>query len=90
MPLAPRRTGQFKRDYKLMKRRGKDMEKIRALMRKLASGEPLDARHRDHPLSGNCIGRRECHLEPDWLLIYKVDSVSILFERTGTHADLFE
>ena len=89
MTLIPRRVAQFKRDYKLMKRRGKDMEKLRSVMRKLANEEPLEAKHRNHPLVGNYVGRRECHVEPDWLLIYKLEPDVIIFERTGTHADLF-
>lgn len=89
MTLIPRRVGQFKRDYKLMKRRGKDMEKLRGVMRKLADQEPLETMHRDHPLVGNYTGRRECHVGPDWLLIYKLEPGVIIFERTGTHSDLF-
>ncbi len=89
MTLIPRRIGQFKRDYKLMKRRGKDMEKLRGVMRKLADQEPLETKHRDHPLVGNYAGRRECHVGPDWLLIYKLEPGVIIFERTGTHSDLF-
>jgi mRNA interferase YafQ len=89
MSLTPRRTGQFKRDYKLMKRRGKDMDKLRTIMRKLADQETIEAKHRDHPLVGNYVGRRECHVDPDWLLIYKLEPGVIIFERTGTHADLF-
>lgn len=89
MTLIPRRIGQFKRDYKRMKRQGKDMEKIRSVMTRLANREPLDPKHRDHPLVGNYVGRRECHVEPDWLLIYKLEPGVIIFERTGTHADLF-
>ena len=89
MSLTPRRTGKFKRDYKLMKRRGKDMDKLRTIMRKLADQETIEAKHRDHPLVGNYAGRRECHVEPDWLLIYKLEPGVIIFERTGTHADLF-
>lgn len=89
MALTVRRSGQFKRDYKLMKRRGKDMEKLQRVMEKLASGVPLEAKYRDHPLVGNYVGRHDCHVDPDWLLIYKFESDAILFERTGTHADLF-
>ena len=89
MTLIPHRVAQFKRDYKLMKRRGKDMEKLRSVMRKLANEELLEAKHRNHPLVGNYVGRRECHVEPDWLLIYKLEPSVIIFERTGTHADLF-
>lgn len=85
-----RRTGQFKRDYKRMKRRGKHMDKLRRIMLKIANEEPLETKHRDHPLLGNHAGRRECHVEPDWLLVYKLGPDFILFERTGTHADLFE
>lgn len=55
----------------------------------LVSGEALDKKHRDHELVGNYANRRECHIEPDWLLIYKTDQPNIIFERTGTHADLF-
>jgi mRNA interferase YafQ len=58
-------------------------------MEKLILGTSLDARHRDHPLLGSYAGRRECHLEPDWLLIYKLSGADIIFERTGTHTDLF-
>ncbi|MCL5966889.1 MAG: type II toxin-antitoxin system YafQ family toxin [Deltaproteobacteria bacterium] len=86
---APRRAGQFKKDYKRMKRRGKDMAKLRGVMEKLARQEPLDPKHRDHVLVGNYVRRRECHVEPNWLLVYKIESDSILFERTGTHSDLF-
>lgn len=89
MSLTPRRTGQFKRDYKLMKRRGKEMEKLRGVMRKLADQQTLEPKHCDHPLVGNYAGRRECHVEPDWLLIYKLEPGAIIFERTGAHADLF-
>ena len=87
--LVPRRTGQFKKDYKRMKQRTKDLAKLRAVMEKLTRQEPLDPKHRDHSLVGNYVGRRECHIEPNWLLIYKLESDSILFERTGTHSDLF-
>jgi len=89
MALTLRRTGQFKRDYKLMKRRGRDMAQLRRVMRKLANKERLEPTYRDHVLVGNYVGRRECHVGPDWLLIYTHESDSIVFERTGTHADLF-
>ena len=79
----------FARDLKRAKRRGKDLEKVKLVIRLLIAEKPLDARHNDHPLIGNYKGRRECQLEPDWLLIYKLDGDVIVFERTGTHADLF-
>ncbi len=74
------------------KRRGKDMAKLKAIMAALVAQQTLPPRHRDHALVGNYIGRRECHVEPDWLLIYLSDrdAGTITFERTGTHADLFE
>lgn len=67
------------------------MEKIKTAMKMLAAGEPLPPRNRDHALTGNYANRRECHIEPDWLLIYKTDEShkEIIFERTGTHSDLF-
>jgi mRNA interferase YafQ len=81
--------GRFRRDIKLMERRGKDIEKIKAVMRSLVEERPLPPRNRDHALTGDHVGRRECHIEPDWLLIYKLEPNIIIFERTGTHSDLF-
>lgn len=90
MPLVPKTTGRFRKDVKLMKRRGKDLPKLRGIMEKLIGQKPLAPKHWDHRLIGNYVGRRECHIEPDWLLIYKLEEDWILFERTGTHSDLFE
>ena len=90
MALTPIRSGRFKKDYRLMKRRGKDVSKILRVMKTLADEEPLEPRYRDHNLVGNYVGCRECHVEPDWLLIYTVGDDWIRFERTGTHADLFD
>ena len=89
MVRAVRRAAQFKRDYKLMKRRGRDVEKLRVAMLKLVNEEPLETKYRDHSLLGNYSGRRECHIEPDGLLIYKLEPGVVVFERTGTHSDLF-
>ena len=86
----PVRTNQFKKDVKLAQRRGKNLVKLRVVIQRLINEEKLEPRHKDHPLHGPYQGRRECHLEPDWLLIYKLDGEDIIFERTGTHADLFE
>ena len=88
--LRPVYTTRFEKDLKRTKRRGKDVEKIKRIIRKLVSETPLEDRHYDHPLVGNYKGRRECHVESDWLLIYKREGDLIIFERTGTHADLFE
>jgi len=88
MTLTPVYTRRFKKGLDLMTRRGKDAEKIKGVMLKLINREPLEARHRDHALSGKYKGFRDCHVEPDWLLIYRYEGESIIFEITGTHADL--
>jgi len=73
-----------------MKKRGKNPDKLKIIIRSLVSEEPLDPIHRDHKLIGNWKGRRECHIESDWLLIYKTELERIIFERSGTHSDLFQ
>jgi len=90
--LAPVYTRQFERDLKRLRGSGKNLEKLKTAMRILAAGKSLPRSCKDHKLVGNWHGRRECHIEPDWLLIYKVDAdrEMIIFERTGSHADLFE
>ena len=88
--LKPFYTNQFRRDYKLQQKRRKNLDLIDDLIRLLAKEEPLPAKNRDHPLQGNYKSYRECHIEPDWLLIYKVEGDSIYFVRTGTHSDLFK
>ena len=87
--LTPSYTRQFERDIKRMKKRDKNLDKLKIIIRSLVAEEPLDPIHRDHKLIGNWKGRRECHIESDWLLIYKTDLDYIIFERTGTHSDLF-
>ena len=87
---TPGTTRQFERDVRRMRKRGKDLAKMKAVMARLIEEQPLADRHRDHSLIGTWRGRRECHIEPDWLLIYKLQADEIIFERTGTHADLFE
>ncbi|MFN3983072.1 MAG: type II toxin-antitoxin system YafQ family toxin [Caldilinea sp.] len=87
--LTPTYTRQFERDLKRMLKRGKDPEKLKLVMTTLINEEPLPPRHRDHALIGNYRDRRECHVEPDWLLIYKTQADEIIFERTGSHSDLF-
>jgi len=72
-----------------MAKRGKDLDRLKAVVTQLAQGVPLAPRHRDHPLTGgwhDCCG---CHIEPDWVLIHSVDEESLRLERTGTHSDLF-
>jgi len=84
-------TNKFDRDLRRVSRRGKDLSKIQQIMNMLADGDVLPTRNKDHPLIGNFVERRECHIEPDWLLIYKIDEENnkIIFERTGSHSDLF-
>ncbi len=87
--LEVERTNQFKRDWKLLQKRGKDPAKLRDIILKLSATEILATRYRDHNLSGNYKGTRECHIEPDWLLIYSKTDTILRLERTGSHADLF-
>jgi mRNA interferase YafQ len=73
-----------------MERRNQDLEKLKMVLRILVTGDVLDAVYRDHNMIGSFKSRRECHIEPDWLLIYKIDGRMIIFERTGSHSDLFQ
>ena len=82
-------TTQFKRDLKLCKRRHWDLSKLTAVMDLLANGETLSPACRDHPLLGRWIPKRECHIAPDWLLVYETTPTELRLARTGTHADLF-
>lgn len=86
----PSFTRQFEKDLKRMGKRGKPLPKLKEVMNLLITAEQLPERYRDHTLIGTYKGRRECHIEPNWLLIYKLAEGAIIFERTGTHADLFE
>ena len=87
--LKPSFTRQFERDLKLMQKRGKNPQKFKTVAELLIGGQLLSERYRNHKLVGNYAGRYECHIEPDWLLVYKLTATEIVFERTGTHADLF-
>jgi len=87
---TPVYTRQFAKDLKRCKRRGKNLEKLKIIARTLLSGRPLDPIHRDHQLVGNYVGRRDCHIESDWVLIYKIDGKRLIFERMGTHSDVFK
>ena len=90
MTLEFRTTGRFGNEFSIAMKRGKDVSKLQAVMRAMVQEVPLDPRLRDHALKGEFAGRRECHVEPDWLLIYKREPGVVIFERTGTHADRFE
>lgn len=88
--LTPIYAKQFERDTKRVNKRRKNLEKLKIITRSIVMEEALDAIHRDHKLIGNWKGRRECHIESDWLLIYMIELDRVVFERTGTHSDLFE
>ena len=91
MKFAVRHTSAFKRDYKLMLRRHLPVEKLQAVVEKLRNGDELPPANRDHPLTGDWAGHRECHIAPDWLLIYQIHENILVLEltRTGSHSDLF-
>lgn len=88
--LTPIRTSQFIRDVKLAEKRKKDLSKLKSILTKLVYGQPLDVKNRNHKLTGNYRNHWECHIEPDWLLIYRITELEIIFERTGSHSDLFK
>lgn len=92
MKYEVRFTGQFKKDLKLSQKQGKDVDKLFAVVEKLANGEPLDDKYRDHTLTGDYKGCRECHIEPDWLLVYEIfdDMLVLLLNRVGSHSELFK
>ena len=84
-------TSKFKKDYKLAKKRHLDMQLLADVIRKLSRGEQLEPQNNDHILTGNWSGYHECHIQPNWLLIYKIDNNQLILTltRTGTHSDLF-
>ena len=86
--LTPKASTEFKRGYKLQMKRGKDMAKLDAVMVALAERRPLEPKNRDHALTGDWAGYRECHVEPDWLLVYGTTDSELRLARTGTHSDL--
>ncbi len=88
--LKLRTTTQFEKDYKKSRRSGRDMSRLKKVMTWIAGEKPLPAALRDHKLIGNYQGRRECHLAGDWLLIYKIDADTVIFERTGSHSELLK
>ena len=84
-------SNQFKRDLKLAQKRGFDIGKLRTVVNTLANEQPLAEKYKDHSLTGNYSNFRECHIEPDWLLVYRIDKedIELFLFRTGTHSDLF-
>ena len=91
MKYTVKPTTRFRKDYKLMEKRNLDISLLDEIIAKLAQGIPLPSSNRDHELTGNYAGHRECHIQPDWLLIYRIenDVLVLALTRTGTHSDLF-
>ena len=83
--LNPKEKTQFKKDIKTIKKRGKDLYKLKYVVTELINERPLDPIYKDHPLIGSYKGDRECHIEPDWLLIYTIIGRDLILVRTGTH-----
>jgi len=84
-------TTRFQKDVKLAAKRGYQIDLLTTVIKRLSKGEQLSESHRDHPLKGNYTGSRECHITPDWLLIYEISEEELILylTRTGTHSDLF-
>ena len=84
-------TGKFKKDLKTVMKRGYNMKLMDEVVTKLSNGEKLPEKNKDHALVGNYVGKRECHITPDWLLIYEIDNGELILylTRTGSHSDLF-
>ena len=91
MKYTAKPTTQFKKYLKKAQKRGYDLELLKYVIKKLSDGETLDEKYKDHPLIGNYSNRRECHIQPDWLLIYQIveSDLILVLTRTGTHSDLF-
>ncbi|MGO8758786.1 MAG: type II toxin-antitoxin system YafQ family toxin [Terracidiphilus sp.] len=87
---TPTYSTQFQRDVKRLKKRGKDLEKLKRLIELLLAADPLPPQYKDHPLKHGWAGYRDAHVEPDWVLIYSATEKTVHLERTGTHEELFE
>ena len=83
-------TTQFNMDFKRIKNRYKDLSKLHVIIEKLLEGSALDQKYRDHALSGHWKDHRDCHIEPDWILIYRLTSEELILERSGSHSNLFQ
>ena len=87
--LLLKTTSRFLKDLKLAKKRGYDIDKLEAIVDLLQARQSLPPKNKDHTLTGEWNYHRECHIQPDWLLIYRIEATILILERTGTHADLF-
>jgi len=90
LKLKIRRTSQFKRDAKRLLKSGKDIDKLLNIIGMIAEGETLPLQMKDHPLKGEYKDKRDCHIEPDWILIYAVEDNEVILYRTGSHSELFK
>mgnify|MGYP001495016607 CR=1 FL=1 len=88
--LTPRYTSAFKKEYKRAQKRGQDMSKLRQVVELPLDEKPLPETYQDHPLRGKFTSARDCHIKPDWILIYAVEGSELILLRTGSHADLFK
>ena len=86
---APKTTGKYKKDYCRCAQRHWDMNLLDSVVKELCQGEHLEAKYHDHPLSGNWVGCRECHIQGDWVLIYEIEVETLILRRTGSHSDVF-
>ena len=82
-------TNQFKKDYKLAQKQGKDLDALKEVVSILAADEKLPPKFKDHPLRGEWLHHRDCHIKPDWILIYRIDGNFLILERMGSHSELF-
>ena len=84
-------TAKFRKEYRLAEKRGRNMDLLDAVITQLARGETLSSKYKDHALAGSYVGCRECHIQPNWLLIYQIeeDVLVLVLSRTGSHSDLF-
>lgn len=87
--LTPVFENTLKKDVKRLQKRGKNIEKLKVVINKLLTNHPLEYKYKDHVLTGNWKGYKDCHIEPDWLLIYKITEDYLYLVRTGSHSDLF-
>lgn len=83
-------TTQFKKDYKRIKKQNKNIDRLKVVIEKLVAGKKLEPKYRNHRLSGNWNDHRDCHIEPDWILIYRIEDEELILERSGSHSELFK
>ena len=86
---SPIFENRFKKDIKRLQKRGKNMGKLKTVIDKLLENQELEPKYKDHALTGNWNGYRDCHIEPDWILIYKTSETNLFLVRSGSHSDLF-